>query len=301
MQVWLNGEFVDRNEAKVSAFDAGLQHAVGLFETMHARGGKVFRVEAHMHRLVESARELRLTERMRPDPLCEAVQATAAKSGLAESRVRLTLTGGDLNYLQAKGKSTQDPTILIVAQPATEYPEQFFTEGVTVVLSDGRLNPLDPLGGHKTLSYWGRIMELQRAASIGAGEALWFTVSNHLACGSVSNVWVAKSDHLFTPIARGEEEAGALRSPVLPGITRGVIGQLAEEMKIDVHKRVMDINDVLEADEVFLTNSSWGVLPVTRVEKERVGAGEVGPMTKGLREAWLKRVAEETGDAGSEG
>jgi branched-chain amino acid aminotransferase len=301
MQVWLNGEFVDRNEAKISAFDAGVQHAVGLFETMHARGGKVFRVEAHMHRLVESARELRLTERMRPDPLCDAVEATAKQSGLAESRVRLTLTGGDLNYLQAKGKSAQDPTILIVAQPATEYPAQFFTEGVTVVLADGRLNPLDPLGGHKTLSYWGRIMELQRAATFGAGEALWFTVSNHLACGSVSNVWAVKHDHLFTPIARGEEAAGALRSPVLPGITRGVIGQLAEEMKIEVHKRVMDINDVLEADEVFLTNSSWGVLPVTRVEKEQVGTGAVGPLTSQLRDAWLRRVAEETGDSGTEG
>ena len=89
-------------------------------------------------------------------------------------------------------------------------------------------------------------------------------------------------------------EAGALASPVLPGITRRAVMQLAAEDGIATSVRGLDINDVLGADEVFLTNSSWGVLPVRAIEREQVGDGAVGPVTTQLREAWLACVERET-------
>ncbi|MHC4910436.1 MAG: aminotransferase class IV, partial [Planctomycetota bacterium] len=108
-----------------------------------------------------------------------------------------------------------DPTIIITATPPTQYPDTFVTEGVTATIAEGRDNPFDLMAGHKTLNYWSRIRELQVAAQKEAGEALRFTVSNHLASGSVSNAFLVRDGVLQTPIARGEEEQGALPSSVL--------------------------------------------------------------------------------------
>jgi branched-subunit amino acid aminotransferase/4-amino-4-deoxychorismate lyase len=296
MLIWLNGQFLDSAAAKISVFDAGFQHGVGLFETMLARNGRIFRIEAHMHRLAGSSRELRLTERLRTDPLAEAAELVVQRNEMESARVRLTVTGGDLNLLQSAGRTQQDPTILIVAQPPTPYPDAFFEKGVTAVIADARSNPLSPMAGHKTLNYWPRIQALQQAAGRGAGEALWFTVSNHLASGSVSNVFLVRDGELLTPIARGEEEGGALPAPVLPGITRGVIIELADDLGIATHRRTLGINEVLGADEVFLTNSSWGVLPVIGLERESIADGAVGTLTQQLRTAWRETVERETGE-----
>lgn len=294
MHIWLNGQSVTPDEAMVSIFDAGFQHGVGLFETMHVRNGRVYRLMSHLQRLSDSAKALMLTERLRLNALVEAIDLAVEQSGLTEARVRLTITGGDLNMLQSTGESAVDPTILIVVQPATKYPDAFFEEGVRVTIANGRLNPLDPMAGHKTLNYWARIQALQVAAARGGGESLWFTVSNHLASGSVSNIFMVADDILRTPLARGEEDDGALVSPVLPGITRGTIIEHAAHLGIGCERRLFDIEELLEADEVFLTNSSWGVLPVVGVERESIAGGVVGPITRRLREAWLADVQDET-------
>jgi branched-subunit amino acid aminotransferase/4-amino-4-deoxychorismate lyase len=294
MLVWLNGEFVDREQATVSIFDAGYQHAVGLFETMAARHGRVFRLRQHIDRLIDSTRELLLTQRLVAEPLIEAVQRTVARNNMDTARVRLSVTGGDLGRPASEQAHGVDPTIVIVAQPATVYPDAFFEDGVTVTIADGRLNPLDPMAGHKTMNYWPRVRALQLAAARQAGETLWFSVSNHLTSGSVSNVFIIKDDTLLTPIARGEEVSGALRAPVLPGITRHVVLELAEELGMDAARRMLDIEELLAAEEVFLTNSSWGILPVVQVEREAVGDGQVGDRTRLLRQHWLDRVEQET-------
>lgn len=295
MDIWLNGHFVNRDDARISVFDAGFQHGVGLFETMLARNGRVFRPEAHMQRLAGSARDLLLTDRLRTGPLVEALQLTIEHNQLNQARVRLTLTGGNLNLLQSKGESVVDPTIIIEAQPPTQYPDEFFDKGVMLMIADGRLNPFEPTAGHKTLNYWPRIRTLQVAAARGAGEAVWFSVTNHLACGCVSNIFIVDDGVLHTPIARGEEEQGALPSPVLPGITRQTVIELAQTMGIGTSRRMLDINELLEADEVFLTNSSWGVLPVIGVERESIADGNVGELTKRLRATWLETIERETG------
>lgn len=193
MEVWLDGQFVPRDEARISAFDAGFQHAVGLFETMLARNGRVFRPHRHLERLADSARALLLSERLRVEPLIAAVQATVDRNGLDEARVRLTLTGGDLNMLQREHAAPQDPTVLIVAQPPTRYPEAFFEKGIRAVVAEARANPFSETAGRKTLAYWERIRSLQVAAAQGAGEVLWLTITNHLASGAVSNLFLLKA------------------------------------------------------------------------------------------------------------
>ena len=291
--VWLNGEFVERDDARVSAFDAGFQHAVGLFETMIAHGQRVHRAHDHVDRLISSARRLGLSESLRAGPLAEAVRRVAERAGLDRARIRLTITGGDLNMLASTGQGPTDPTALIVAQRATRYPDEMFERGVMAVVAETRVNPLDPFAGHKTLSYWWRLRELQRAAGAGAGEALFLQISNHLAGGAVSNVFLVREGRLYTPIAMGEEpgEPGSLRSPVLPGITRADALGYARDMGVEVESRMLSINDLLGAEEAFLTNSSWGVLPLVALERSQIGDGRPGAMTLDLRARWLRDVA----------
>lgn len=339
--VFLNGQFFGGPDeapiaaAKVAAFDAGLQHGVGLFETMlggvlqrgiegaNAHGEQVetwvLHLDEHMERLAASAQALGLTDQLRTSALAEAVLATVKRSGLARARVRLTLTGGDLAMLAAAQAQSAanaqgaaptpprgaDPTVMIVAQPATQYPGAMFERGVGLVLAEARANPLNPFEGHKTLNYWWRLRELQRAARQGAGEALVLSISNHLAGGCVSNVFLVKGDELLTPLARGEgepverDELGNPRAPsagahekrvpsaVLPGVTRAWATSRAERLGYRPIARMLSVQDLLDAEEVFLTNSSWGVLPVVKLEASTIGSGAPGRLTLDLRDAWV--------------
>lgn len=284
--VWLNGTFVERAEARISAFDAGFQHGVGLFETMLFADGRVHRLDEHIQRLIASARELRLVTSLRHEPLAQAVLATAARAELETARLRLTITGGDLNLLEARLETPADPTILIVAQPVARFPGEMFTAGVLATIADDKLNPLDRFAGHKTLNYWPRLRALHEAAARRAGETIFLQVTNHLAGGAVSNVFLVQRGTLVTPIAHGEEERGAVGSPVLPGITRQTIIELAERMGVGCARRMLTAEELLDAEEVFLTNSSWGVLPVTRIEAKPIGAGKPGTLTEALSAAW---------------
>ena len=286
--IWINGEMTTPEEAKISAFDAGFQHGVGLFETLLAREDRVIHLLQHLDRLEESVRETRLSARMRPAGIAEAIHRTVKAAELPETRIRVTITGGDLNLLHGQG-GEHDPTIMVVAQPATAYPDERFDRGVRVTVADARANPLDPHAGHKTLDYWTRLSELQAAAAKGASEALWFMVSNHLAGGCVSNVLLVKDGEFITPIARGEEPEGGLPSPVLPGVVRAeVLGWAAAEGR-PIRREMIGIETILKADEVLLTNSSWGVLPVVGLEREDLGSDEPGPVAKALRAWWLKQ------------
>jgi branched-subunit amino acid aminotransferase/4-amino-4-deoxychorismate lyase len=129
MKVYLNGKMVPLAEASISAQDAAVQHGVGLFETMQAFNGRVFRLEPHVDRLVQSAGELGLAAALRPRPLADVVEHTLEANKLTEARIRLTVTGGDLSLLgaaQAGGKATKhEPTVLCVASAPTEYPPAF--------------------------------------------------------------------------------------------------------------------------------------------------------------------------------
>ncbi|MGH7133905.1 MAG: aminotransferase class IV [Phycisphaerales bacterium] len=316
--IFQNGHYLSPEGAKLSALDAGIQHAVGVFTTLLAGCGSrrpepvdisaeapiegVWAVDLddHLDRLVVSAMELGLAEQLNPSALAEALTQTVARSNLPRARVRLTLTGGDLNLLHRDGKPVpRMPTVLIVAQPATVYPDAMLQRGVLATLSATRPSPLDRFIGHKTLNYWWRLYELQVAAKKNAGEALVFDSAARLIGGCVSNAFIVKGDHVYTPPS-SRDDAGtpgeSLPSATLPGITRQwAIHELAGRGTI-VQKRHLTIDDVLSADELFLTNSSWGVLPVTQVESRKIGPGTPGSIAQELVQRWARNVASLAGE-----
>lgn len=348
----VNGAIQHADEAFVPALDAGIQHGVGLFETLiggvTAGGPWVLSLEQHLHRLRASAEELGLSRTL--DLRAIGMQVLKAMAAAAEGesreasdfRIRVTVTGGDTNMLKRKltpaerpgggadsggastaqvqgsgaspgpGAGAGEPMVMVSVQPAIEYPAELFERGIAVVIAGFRANPLDPTQGHKTLNYWQRLRELREAATKRSAEALVFQITNALAGGCVSNCIVVRDDRFITPIARGEEklaaEAGGsasdgaggaagqgergvwLPSPVLPGVVRAWALDWAESRGLDVERRNVAIDDVLKADEVLLTNSGWGVVPVVKVEREAIADATPGEYARALRESWLDRM-----------
>lgn len=295
MDIYVDGKMVNASEAHITFADAGFQHAVGLFETLGVYHGRAFRLEAHLNRLAESAKSLGLVRQLDTALCRDAIQQTLAHNTLDQARIRLTVTAGRTALLAADRDSQHiGPSILVEPNQPTQYDQTYFEKGIMAVIGPAAANPFDALAGHKTLSYWHRLLTLRHAAAVGGGEVIWLNTSNHLASGAVSNLFLVKQGQLLTPFARTEEVESALPAPVLPGVTRAAVIEQAGVLEIPVTRRMLSVADLLDADEAFLTNSSWQVLPVTRIEKETIGNGHVGPVTNRVRQAILALVEQET-------
>ena len=274
-KVFLNDNLIDVDKACVSVTDGGLLYGAGLFETMRSRRGVVFRLEDHLDRLSSSARTLSLSYPFETTYIPEAIDRLLQANELAEARLRVTLTNGPLMVSEEQRR----PTLLITATEFRPYPPEYYRAGVLVILCPFRQNPTEPTCGHKTTSYYPRLLALDLAHRKRAAEALWFTTDNRLAEGCVSNVFLVKKSVLYTP---------PLETPVLPGIARRTVCQLAQQQSLELVEKDLTISDVLEADEIFLTNVIMEVLPVIGVEQHTVGDGKVGPVTKRLQEGFLQ-------------
>jgi branched-chain amino acid aminotransferase len=279
-KVFLDDNLIDVGEARVSVTDSGLLYGAGLFETMRSRNGVVFRLEDHLDRLSSSARALSISYPYEKASVRAAVDRLLQANELAEARLRLTLTNGPLAQIEEQRK----PTLLITATAFRPYPSEYYRSGVLVILCPFRQNATDPTSGHKTTCYYPRLLALDLAHRRRAAEALWFTTDNRLAEGCVSNIFLVKDSILYTP---------PLETPVLGGIARKTVRELAQQQSLDLAEKDLFIDDVLEADEIFLTNVVMEVLPVVGVEQHTVGDGKVGPITRKLREGFLQAVEQQ--------
>jgi branched-chain amino acid aminotransferase len=296
--VWLNGSVIDEESATVSVRDTGLLHAAGVFTTMRSYGGKVFRLDQHLRRLRDSCEALFIPLQHKDEVLTRAASEVLERNNLSDARLRLTVTRGLARQDPLHGLRLE-PTAFLTATDLEPYPQEYYQRGLTVILNDEqKLNPYDLQAGHKTLNYFSRLAGLREANRRGAGEALWFDVHNYLQSGSISNVFVVKDGRLLTPPTPQEirDKASATppphsRSATLPGVTRAVVMELAAKEGIEASPAALTVNDVLDADEVFLTNSIMGVMPVCRIERKAIGADKPGPVTLRLSEAYAGRVS----------
>jgi branched-chain amino acid aminotransferase len=212
--------------------------------------------------------------------ITNAVNDVLRANKLIDARLRLTLTNGPMAESEQQRKST----LLITATELRSYPPEYYKKGVMVVLCPFKQNPIDPTSGRKTTSYFSRMIALNMAHQKRAAEALWFTVDNRLAEGCISNVFLVKDSELYTP---------PITTPVLPGVARKTIFRFAKQDSIKLTEKDLTIDDVLGADEIFLTNVIMQVMPINKVEKHTVGDGQVGPFAKKLHKCFEELVKEE--------
>lgn len=290
--VWFNGAYIEEEAAGVTLRDAGLLHAAGVFTTMRAYDGRIYRLMDHLKRLRASCDALFIPLTFQDEELVEIANELLRRNQLAEARMRFTVTRGEIQQDPVHGVRI-DPTVFLTATQTEPYPAEFYEKGITVVVVDEqKLNPYDFQAGHKTLNYMSRLAALRQANQNNAVEALWFNVHNYLQSGSISNVFLVKNGVLITPPTPEDLQDVQLRdampykrSAVLPGVTRGRVLALAEEMGIETRLAAIDIAMLLEADEVFITNSMMNVLPVCRVERRAIGNDKPGAITQRLGDA----------------
>ena len=282
-KVFLNDKLVDINKACISVKDSGFLYGAGLFETMRSHNGVVFALKDHLDRLFISADVRSINNPYDHEYITEAISELLNANKLTDARLRLTLTNGPMTESEEQRKST----ILITAAKFRSYPPEYYKKGVMAVLCPFKQNPIDPASGRKTTSYFSRMIALNLAHQKRAAEAIWFTVDNRLAEGCISNVFLVKDSELFTP---------PINTPVLPGVARKTVCQLALKDSIKFIEKDLTIDDLLGADEVFLTNVIMQVMPITKIEKHTVGDGQVGPVSKKLHTLFDQLVKKECGD-----
>lgn len=265
----MNDKLVDVDKACISPADGGFLYGAGLFETMRSCSGVVFCLKDHLDRLFFSAASLSIEHSYARKFITDAVYKVLDANELTDARLRLTLSNGPVTESEQKRRGT----LLITATKFQPYPAEYYKDGAMVVLCPFRQNPAEPIYGHKTTNYLSRMIALNLARQKRAAESLWFTVDNRLAEGCISNVFLVKDSVLYTP---------PIRTPVLAGVARKTVFEIALNGAVEVVEKDLYISDLLEADEVFLTNVIMQVMPINRVEKHTVGSSEVGPITRRL-------------------
>lgn len=277
--IYINGSFLPEPEAMIGVDDGGWLHGAGLFETMRAERGRVFRFDRHINRLRRSAEVLLrpLSDEALPDE--SVVAELLRRNGLSDARVRLTVSSGSMR--SADEGDAPAPNVCLTAWPLKLYPASMYEQGVQVVICPYRVSPSDPIAPHKTTSYLPRLMGLRHAQKVSCLEALWFTTEHHLAEGCISNVFVVTNGVLRTPPPD---------TPILPGITRETVLELARDQHLATREEPLTIHDLLDANEVFLTNTIMQIMPVIRVEKHDIMDGHPGEVTKRLSEALRERI-----------
>jgi branched-chain amino acid aminotransferase len=281
-QVFLNDKLVNIDKACISVTDSGFLYGAGLFETMRSHNSVVFALTDHLDRLFASADVLSINTPYDREYITEAINKVLRANKLTDARLRLTLTNGPIAESEEQHKST----LLITAAKFRSYPPEYYKKGVMVVLCPFKQNPIDPASGRKTTSYFSRMIALDLAHKKRAAEAIWFTPDNRLAEGCISNVFLVKDSVLYTP---------PINTPVLPGVARKTVCLLARQNSIKLTDKDLTIDDLLGADEIFLTNVIMQIMPIIKVENHTVGDGQVGELTKKLQTIFDQFVKSECG------
>ncbi|MFC1918590.1 aminotransferase class IV [Chloroflexota bacterium] len=281
--VYLNGCLIPRGQASISAMDYGFLYGFGLFETMRAYGGRVFCLDRHLSRLERSAEILEIP--VEGLVLEGAVMDTIRANKLGDARVRLTVSIGEGGVVPDPGGCGR-ATVLIVAEHYLPHPEQAYKKGFRAIVSSIRRNSQSPLSRLKSANYLDSMLARQEARKAGVDEALCFNEKGLLSEASMSNIFLVVDGILKTP---------AQENGILPGVTREVILELASQLGIDTIEDDIKLDELLQAEEAFLTSSLVELMPLVEVSGRTIGSGRPGLLTERLLEAYRKLVfTEET-------
>jgi branched-chain amino acid aminotransferase len=281
----VNGEPHDVGGSHLSAYDRGFTLADGVFETMRVHGGRVFRLERHLARLNHALRVLDIPPR--PE-IREWVLKAVATIASRDASIRLTVTrgtgrGGVMPPTEAH------PTVIVAVNPVPVFPASFYETGLKAHICSGRRNERAMTSGLKTLAYTDAVAALLEAQQAGADEALFLDTEGHCSEASSSNLFIWRRGTLLTPPV----SCGAL-----PGITRASVLEIANRLGIPNAEHIVGPDELVTADEVFLTSSLRGLVPVVQIGAQRIGAGVPGLLTRRLADAYTALVEQETKSQG---
>jgi len=281
MKIYLDGKFVDSNEAKVSVFDHGLLYGDGVFEGIRLYGGNIFRLDEHLERLEYSAKAIMLELPGTRAEIAAATCETCRQNELTDAYIRLVVTRG-VGDLGLAPWLCPKPTMFIIASKITLYPKEHYENGLAIVtVPTRRINPAALPPTIKSLNYLNNILGKIEAKQFGALEAIMLNDQGYVAECTADNVFIVHKGEIITPSA----SQGALN-----GITRSTIFDIGKDIGVTVREANLTRYDIWCADECFLTGSGAEVIPTVKLDGRVIGTGKPGPITKRVMAAFRERV-----------
>jgi branched-chain amino acid aminotransferase len=278
---WRNGKITSLAAAAIHPLDRGFLFGDGLFETLRADAGRVAFAREHLARLRHSAEVFKLAVPDSDSELIAAMHDLLAVNRLMDARLRLTVTRG-LHSGNLGLPPAASPTVLLMAEPLAENLRERQTRGVSLALASLRIPRSFLLARHKTLNRLPYLYAREQAQSQGAFDALLLDLQGQVAETTAANLFIVHGRRLLTP---------TLLAPILPGITRAAVLQLAREKGLAPEERDFPPEKLFAADEVFVTSAIAEVLPVNEVEGKKIGSGAPGPISRELLaafQAWAR-------------
>jgi branched-chain amino acid aminotransferase len=279
LKIWLDDKLVDEADAKISVFDHGLLYGDGVFEGIRVYNSRIFELDAHIKRLYESAKVIRLEIPMEKKKLISAVEKTVEANGVIDGYIRLVVTRG-VGTLGLNPFVCENSRIFIIADNIQLYPEELYEKGMRVISATTvRNHPLALPPQVKSLNYLNNILAKIEALDNNVPEAVMYNHEGYVAEATGDNVFIVRNGVIYTPPV----EAGSLE-----GITRAVVIRLAKKEKLAVVEKNLTKVDLYICDEFFLTGTAAEVIGVVEIDGRVIGDGKPGPITKLLRKNFFK-------------
>jgi len=281
-KVYINGQFVDKDDAKISVYDHGLLYGDGVFEGIRVYGGKVFECDAHLRRLFDSAKAIRLDIPMTAEQIEKALYDTIAANQIVDGYIRLVVTRG-AGELGIDPNKCHNPQVIIITDYITLYPEEFYRNGLEIItVATIRNHPAALNPRIKSLNYLNNILAKIEGLQAGCVEALMLNHNGEVAECTGDNFFLVTNNEVLTP---------PIDAGILEGITRDFAIELARESGRNVRETTLTRHDVYIADECFLTGSAAEIIPVVKVDSRIIGDGQPGPVTRDLTERFHARTS----------
>jgi branched-chain amino acid aminotransferase len=282
--VYINGLFTPLCNAKVSIQDRGFCYGDGLFETLRASRGKIFRLEQHVNRLFKSLPQVFIDLPMTRHELMAIIQDTFARNKYKEAIIRLTVTRGDTQS-NIQVDSDTPPTLVVNIRAFTPLPKTAYKKGVKIKIFQERASLTNGLGQRlKSCNYLSNILIRELSDQKDFMEGIVVDPDFGVTEGTTSNVFIVRQGVLKTP---------PISPYVLEGITRRVVLEIAREHKIPFLEERITLDDLLKADEVFITNTGIEIVPVTQIDSQTIGSKKPGILTGFFHDEFLKCVEAE--------
>lgn len=284
MLVYLNGELVPKEEAKISVFDHGFLYGDGVFEGIRIYNGRVFKLREHIERLFNSARAIALQPPLSEEELLQATLETVRANNLMEGYIRIVISRGE-GDLGLDPQKCPKPNVVIIADKIAIYPPEVYEKGMKIITVSTRRNSPQALNPNiKSLNYLNNILAKIEANRANVPEAIMLSIDGYVAEATGDNIFIVKNKTLITP---------PLYLGALPGITRQTVMELAEKRGIPTEEKPFTLYEVYTADECFLTGTAAEIVPVVEVDGRPIGKGVPGEITLLLMKDFHEYVKQE--------
>lgn len=278
MKVFLDGKWLTLDKARAPIDEPGFLYAQGVFETMRADNEKIFRLDAHLERLIYSSRRLKIDLSYSKEELRGIIEKALEINNFSPLVLRLTVwqaAPARVPFGRARpngiaGRGKIKAHTALIARKYRPYPQKKYISGFKAILSSITQNETNFLANIKASARLHFLLAEQEARNKGADEAILLNTKGDIAEGARSNIFLVKDGALHTP----DKESG----PLL-GITRDAVLDIAKDLKIKTYQRKIKPSELFSADEAFLTNSLIGIMPLSAVEKKKIGSGKIERLT----------------------